>query len=363
MTADQDLMPACGRVFFGSPSRPGLLRDILQAKVEAMPAGSEVAWATYYFRDEALAHSLVAARRRGVNVRVAIEGRPREQSANNRIIRFLGDEAGLGKGCRSATRRLPNALVYRVPRFHEKIYYFSDPYPHALIGSFNPSGSEAGDPAIIERIGDQDRGHNCLVEIVHPRLVSALHNRACEVHRGPGHLWRLFFRKRADTPVAADTRVYFFPILGKSPVEKELASLTPGSSLRIATSHFNDKAVLKLIMKLARQGVSVAILAHDTHRRVPRKIENALQGDNGIDFLRYRHPQRLPMHSKFLLIDQGGRKRVLFGSLNLSRRSLRGNREVLAVTEQTDICSRFEDCWQEMWLEGLGFSRNLSHAG
>lgn len=363
MTADQDLLPACGRVYFGSPTRPGLLRDLLQAKVDAMPAGGEIAWATYYFRDEALARSLVAARRRGVNVRVAIEGRPREQSANNRIIRFLGDAAGLGKGCRSATRRLPNALACRVPRFHEKIYYFSDPYPHALIGSFNPSGSEVEDPAIIERIGDQDRGHNCLVEVVHPRLASALHNRAYEMHHGSGQLWRLFLPKRQDMLAAGATQVYFFPMLGRSPVEKELASLSSGSTLRIATSHFNDKAVLKLIMNLAGNGVSVAILAHDTHRRVPRKIENALQGDNGIDFLRYRHPQRLPMHSKFLLIDQGGRKRVMFGSLNLSRRSLRVNREVLAVTEQTDIYSRFEDCWQEMWLEGLGFFRNLSHAG
>ena len=63
------------RTFFGGPDPPGrFLRDVLEDRVDSVPAGEEIIWVTYYFRDEALAAALVRARRRGVSVKGSDRG-------------------------------------------------------------------------------------------------------------------------------------------------------------------------------------------------------------------------------------------------------------------------------------------------
>ena len=45
-----------GRIEFGGPDLPPRrLRNLLQEQVDAAPPGSSIDWATYYFRDRALA--------------------------------------------------------------------------------------------------------------------------------------------------------------------------------------------------------------------------------------------------------------------------------------------------------------------
>jgi len=53
-------------VFFGGPDcRPRSLHDLLYSHVSAVPAGGEIFWATYYFRDKALADALIQAKNGG----------------------------------------------------------------------------------------------------------------------------------------------------------------------------------------------------------------------------------------------------------------------------------------------------------
>jgi phosphatidylserine/phosphatidylglycerophosphate/cardiolipin synthase-like enzyme len=71
-------------VTFGGPDRPrGCLRDLLAQRIEAVPPGGAIDWATYYFRDRRLAGDLIRARERGVEVRVTIDGRPRSPRPPN----------------------------------------------------------------------------------------------------------------------------------------------------------------------------------------------------------------------------------------------------------------------------------------
>src|SRR5689334_10457863 len=66
------------KVYFGGPDKPsGFLRDLLKERVDLVPAGGEILWATYYFRDVALADALIRARERGVAVTLCIEAMPR----------------------------------------------------------------------------------------------------------------------------------------------------------------------------------------------------------------------------------------------------------------------------------------------
>src|SRR3954452_3199189 len=70
-------------VYFGGSDRaPRFLRNLLEQRIDAVPQGGSILWATYYFRDEALAEALVRAHRRGVILTLCIEGKPRKGSAN-----------------------------------------------------------------------------------------------------------------------------------------------------------------------------------------------------------------------------------------------------------------------------------------
>ncbi|MFL6747978.1 MAG: phospholipase D-like domain-containing protein, partial [Sphingomicrobium sp.] len=69
-----------GRVEFGGPDLPPRhLRDLLQQHVDQSPPGSRIDWATYYFRDRALAEALMRASDRGVSVRLVMEAKPRRE--------------------------------------------------------------------------------------------------------------------------------------------------------------------------------------------------------------------------------------------------------------------------------------------
>lgn len=101
-------------------------------------------------------------------MRVCIEGHPRRRHANQRVISRLADSfSGIGSGLSVSRHLLPLHL-------HSKIYCFSHPRPTAFVGSFNPSGNDPEDLELIADIGDQDRGHNMLVEVTYERLFSTL---------------------------------------------------------------------------------------------------------------------------------------------------------------------------------------------
>ena len=327
------------RAFFGGTGRPSrVLRDMLEARVDRVPAGGTISWATYYFRDEALAGALLRARRRGVDVRVTLEGRPRLRHANDRVRALLAD--GLGHGLRTVAHRLPFHL-------HEKLYCFSHPRPVALLGSFNPSGNDPEDDAVIRVIDDQDRGHNFLVEIAEPELATALAARAV-ADRG-GALARL--RPPASPPLRGEgIEVYRFPRWHSRILLDRLGAVGGGAHIRVAASHLGDPAAVARLCALARAGARVRIIAHDNRRRVPARVERACL-DAGIAFSRYRHPERLPMHDKFILVEDGVRRWSAFGSMNLTLSSRRLNDELLAICTDPGLFDAFRQRWEEIAAE------------
>ena len=332
-------------IFFGDPAHPGRLRDLLEQRTELVPAGGEIVWITYYFRDERLADALIRAHRRGVRVLVSVEGRPRIRSANERVITRLADpETGIGAGLRVVKRGLFRHL-------HEKLYCFSHPQPVALAGSFNPSGNTPEDPRIIAKIGDQDRGHNFLAE-VRGKAVAPLIEHARALHN---HVPTLFQRlsPRWIRPIRArKLRAYLFPRLG-NPLDGLLTSLTPGSRLRIAASHLRDTSIAATLGMLAAAGVQVELLTEETQRRVPPAIEQQLR-KSGVEFARYTHPDHLPMHNKFLLAETPEGRWAAFGSFNLTRTSRWLNTELLIVSEDDAVFDAFAGRWDVMKAEMAG---------
>jgi len=336
------------QVFFGGPDKPsGLLRDLLAKHVDSVPPGGEILWATYYFRDLGLAEALVRARHRGVTVKLCIEASPKLKSANDAVRRRLASADGLGQGIRPIWHFLPAHL-------HEKVYIFSHPFPVAFIGSFNPSGNNPEDPIVIREIGDQDRGHNYLAEIDDPLIVESLKRHVLSLYAGKLRMFERYIKSTNEDLTTDRFSIFYFPRSDIS-LASRLLSDRKYERVRIAVSHFRDRHLMRLLARLAREGTSVEVIAHDTLRRVPRWIETFAKAQ-GIAFVRYAHPLGLPMHSKFILLAGNGFQRVLFGSMNLTRTSLLLNHEILvAADDEPDIFDTFNARWEHMLREAQDF--------
>jgi phosphatidylserine/phosphatidylglycerophosphate/cardiolipin synthase-like enzyme len=331
---------------FGGPDRPPrALRDLLQARVEAVPPGGEIVWSTYYFRDRALAQALIDADRRGVRLCLHVEGHPRRRDVNRAVIAMLKRAAPEAIHVHTP----PVAALAKLhPHLHSKIYVFSHPVPTAFVGSFNPSGDQPEDADVIAEIGDQDRGHNMLVEFTDAALVGTLARHV----RGLG---RPLLRLRPDQnrmATAGDTRLWFYPRLRTGIIDSHLAALPAGARVDGAISHMKSGFLADGLIAAARRGVRVRLIVHDTERRVPGATIDAL-AEAGVEIGRYRHPDHLPLHAKFLLIDAPEGRTSYFGSFNYNPRSRYLNREILLASADRAINDGLAARFAQIRAEGL----------
>lgn len=336
-------------IHFGGPKQsPGYLRDMLAARIAAVPAGGAIDWVTYYFRDYELAEALIHAKRRGVNVTICLTGKPRVADANDEVIRLLSDKRGLDNGLRKIILpgiSTPHNRTWR-PQVHEKLYCFSHPEPVAFIGSFNPSGNRLAEQSeILQEIGDQDRGHNVLIGIMAPQIVEVLMQHVRQFQQQPpGLLYR--FSDRANRVICNnDITIHFLPSICSHPVVRFLRSLGKNARVRIAASHIRMQQAADVMIELARRGVKVEIIANHTHRRVPPAIERRLTAA-GIQIDRIGAVGNLPMHLKFLLVEDQGRFWSIFGSFNWTKPSFWLNHEIIAVSTNLKIFQAFSEQWE-----------------
>ncbi|MEL7029451.1 MAG: phospholipase D-like domain-containing protein [Pseudomonadota bacterium] len=308
-------------LYFGGPDKPPRrLRNLLCSMVDAQPAGAEIVWATYYFRDRDLAARLIAAADRGVAVRLVMEGRTRRAGANEDVAAILMGH-GLGGGL--TVRTGPANPIPPRGRLHSKIYCFSHPEPVVLIGSFNPSGDDPEDPAVIAEIGDQDRGHNLLLQLSSRKLFARLRGQVLGLAAEKTG-WR--FSRRQNAPVTdGPNTLYFYPRLRPHILPRKLAILTKDAEVSAAISHVKPGPLTR---ELAVRGAAVRLLVHDTERRAPEAVVRGLR-EAGVHIARYRDPAGLPMHAKFLLIEEGERATSWLGSYNHNFKSSWLNHEVL----------------------------------
>lgn len=325
--AGAQILIGTGGIAFGGPDLPPRhLRDLLQSLVDSAPPGSRIDWATYYFRDRALAEALIRASDRGVDVRLVIDGHPRRAGSNDAVAALLGGH-GLKGGfhVRRGGALSPGHL-------HSKIYGFGD---FALIGSFNPSGDEPEDAQVIAEIGDQDRGHNLLLRIGAPDLVQALRDEVAYLCADQSSLTARF-RSAANRVVeTADARLCFYPRLRTLQVEPEIDALERGDRFRGAISHLKAGPLTEAIIRAALRGVTTELLVHDTERRVPGALVRRLAA-TGVDIRRVVDRDGLPMHAKFLLLDHGTASAAWLGSYNYNPRSRWLNAELLYRTTAAD---------------------------
>jgi hypothetical protein len=323
-----------GPVEFGGPDLPARrLRDLLQEHVDASPPGSRIDWATYYFRDLALADALIRASDRGVRVNLVLEPDPRLAGANDTVIALLRDH-GLDGGF-----HLYRPAPENKGHLHAKIYAFTHP-DIAWIGSFNPSGDEPEVPEVIAEIGDQDRGHNLLVGIRNSRVKKALRRHVARLS-GWGRI-PLYLRPAFNRTVwTMGSRLYFYPRIFPYLVERSIEHMRSGDRLRGAISHLKSGELVRKLEVAVGRGAKVELLVHDTERRVPNSVVEKLEA-GGVDIIRVRHPDGLPMHAKFLLVERARKRTAWVGSYNFNKMSRRHNAEVLLRTSDQSVFDSLE---------------------
>lgn len=263
---------------------------------------------------------------------------------NRGVEEIVAGSEGLGG---SFTRRHEPRVLrhggYKRPRLHTKLYYFSHPEPVAYIGSFNPSG-DAPElmPEVIEEIRDQDCGYNLLVGFRDPTLAAALLHHAEALQSSPpmSLLWRTPGPMRAS---AAGIDLFSLPSR-RHPAVALLGALGTSARVRLAASHLSGDSSVRLFCGLAQRGVAVDILCNDSRRRVPESVLRRLT-TAGARIRRFSHPDHIPMHSKFLLVDGDGAPQVAFGSFNWSGRSRFFNYEVGAISRNHELVSAFDAHW------------------
>lgn len=321
-------------VHFGGPDLPErFLRNLLKARIEAVPPSGWIRWATYYFRDMDLAEALLAASARGVDVRIAVEGQPRRRDANDDVVALLRR----GMPPRSLCVHEPRSRLFGKVRshLHAKIYAFSHPRPVVLAGSFNPSGNEPEDPEVIAEIGDQDRGHNMLVELAEPELVRGLCAYVDGLCSLNGTLAGRFLPSQNRILRATETEVYFFPRLNTGVLDRVLAR-EKVQLIRGVISHLKSGKLAGKLESAARAGTRVELLVHDTERRVPQAAIVRLSAA-GVNIRRYMHPEQLPLHAKFLLVQSATLGQSFSGSFNFNPRSRYLNQEVLVYSRNAEL--------------------------
>ncbi len=339
-------------MYFGGPDlAPGRLRELLYERIEAVPAGGSIDWVTYYLRDRRLAAALLQAHRRGVAVRVTLERQPRTAGANDSVIDMLSGPQGLDGGLRTVrhpSMPTPPGIVWK-PHLHTKLFCFSHPRPLALVGSFNPASDQPEqDPGVLRALGDQDRGHNLLVELTDPLLVAGLMRHARYLHLVK-HGRLEHFDAHYNRSVRCDEfEIHFWPRVKANPVNALLSQFGNETRVRIAASHIKGPGVLRPLVKLAKRGARVQLLAPSSLRRVPHQAYRKLTAA-GVQTLRVPEPGGLPMHLKFLLIECDDQRWSVFGSYNWTFRARWLNHEIAVISRNRRLYDAFAERWSTLW--------------
>ncbi len=330
------------------PTTPSLLLESLLKLIHSVPSGEEIFIATYYLRNMRFCKALVEAHGRGVKVKLLLSGNTYYKPGNLAAEKFLKDH---GFDSSTLAFRHPANLLKR--RMHLKLFLASKAGSRSnicLFGTYNPSGNDVAEQQVFDVIGDQDSGYNLLLRIYGNALLYRYVRQ---------HLATLFShpRRRFSSPPESfgNIDLQFLPSRRDNLLIDYLRrGLIPGNELkiRVAVSHISDAGALNLLRRLAASGSHIEVIGHDSERRFPQKTVNKLS-DSGIRAFRYVHPELLPMHCKFVLVEPLGPQQHRFrcaflGSMNLTYKSFHINDELISRTSDDDVCDALDELYTEL---------------
>jgi len=264
----------------------------------------------FVFSDSSLLKAVIAARRRGVNVRVMLNPARRNGEHDN-------------DATRQALERADIHVKDANPAFdltHEKSMVIDD--DTAFVKSLNwatKNLTETRDYAVVTT-----RRHD-VAEVVEC-FEADWHRHAFDAHR-KGHLiW---------CPGPGRDRICQFIDQARH-------------RLFVQNERFQDMVILERLVRASRRGVKVDVMARPPHTLKREKLVEGVGGlrildDVGIKIRKLKH---LKLHGKMLLADNVA---AIVGSINFASGSLDGRRELAIEVRDDDVVDRLHTVARHDW--------------
>ena len=264
----------------------------------------------FLFSDPGLLAAVIAARKRGVHVRVMLNPARRSGEEENAATRRALEKAGVDVNDSNPAFDLT----------HEKSMVIDDEV--GFVKSLNwetRNLTETRDYAVITRVPEE----------------------VAEIVAGFEADWH---RKPFDPGDAA--RLIWCSNNGRERVARFIDSAK--HSLWVQNERYQDQVIIERLVRAVERGVKVHVMARPPHTL---KKDKLIEGVGGLRILhdvgaKVHKPKGLRLHAKMLLADG---KRAIVGSINLAPGSFDGRRELAIETDDLVVVKRLHDVAQKDW--------------
>jgi len=264
----------------------------------------------FLFSDPALVAAVIAAKRRGVKVRVMLNPARRGGEPENEATRKKLKKAGV-------------EVIDSNPEFavtHEKSMVVDD--KTAFVKSLNwetKNLTETRDYAIVTTDGDE-------VKEIIDCFEADWHRRKFKARKGARLIWCNYNgRDRVAEFIDRAKRRLF-----------------------VQNERYQDAVIIERLVRAAQRGVKIHVMARPPHTLKKEKLVEGVGGirilnDVGVKVHKLRH---LKLHAKMLLADE---KRAIVGSINLSPGSFDSRRELAIEVDDKHVVKRLHKVAQHDW--------------
>jgi phosphatidylserine/phosphatidylglycerophosphate/cardiolipin synthase-like enzyme len=264
----------------------------------------------FLFSDPALLAAVIAAKKRGVDVRVMLNPARRSGEEENAQTRHALEKAGV-------------VVADSNPAFdltHEKSMVVDDEI--AFVKSLNwetRNLTETRDYAVVTRRPEE------VAEVI-AGFEADWHRKAFEPDEGSNLIW-----------------------CNKNGRER-VARFIDGAkhTLWVQNERYQDQVIIERLVRAVERGVKLHVMARPPHTL---KKDKLIEGVGGLRILhdvgaKVHKPKGLRLHAKMLLADG---ERAIIGSINLAPGSFDGRRELAIETDDPSVVKRLHDVAKKDW--------------
>ncbi len=276
----------------------------------------------FLFTDEALLSAVIAAKQRGVNVRVMLNPARRHGESENEAARKVLTEAGI-------------EVRDSNPKFdltHQKSMVIDNSVGYVESLNWEPKDlTETRDYAVVTKHG---------LEV--QEMVTCFDAD-----------W-----EQRDFVPHPDSKLIWCPDNGRQRVAAFIDAAE--HTLWVQNERYQDTVIIERLVRAVTRGVKVHILTKKPHSL---KADKLIEGAGSLRILqdvgaKVHTTHHLKLHAKMMLADG---KRAIVGSINLAPGSFDSRRELAIETESHDVVKRLEEIAEHDWKKSKKL--DLSDAG
>ncbi|MBO2452212.1 hypothetical protein J4573_34340 [Actinomadura barringtoniae] len=338
----------------GNLQQQGSIDLYIKKLIAHSAKGSEIDLSLFRLNTEGMAKALVAAKRRGVKVRLVLDYGAAFKHPN--VLAYIKRNLGTDKRKASWVDMCPKdrgCIAPAVPgktgeygaKNHNKFYLFTHTYDSRNV-LVQTSGNATG--GMYAQWNDS-------ITLTDRKLYDAYRGYfyALSKHKANGNYFR---EVRSGT-----SKVSFFPKATGDPIVYDLNKVrcTGGTRIRLSSGIFDRAEVAKKLSDLDAAGCEVQVVSGSIG--VPARKELSRGGPHGGADVRFFDNQVASAHSKYLLIDgyYDGRRRkvVMTGSHSYTNAALRHNDEAMVTLENATV----HDAYVRNFNQVFGLAKGRLH--